>query len=154
LALISGRSDYSDVQFSGRFFQEWDRDPREKLGNGWTPTKRVALFELSNAPDSLKLKLIIGPVEKSDSSAIEFRKAIFSCSQSHRKDFPGGMTTLYPQWTTILSGDLLKKKDYSEPENIAEKAREALSRALREEVPRVLRCLKEVIRGPESSLST
>jgi hypothetical protein len=56
------------------------------------------------------------------------------------------MTTLYPQWTTILSGDLLKKKDYSEPENIAEKAREALSRALREDVPRVLRCLKEVIR--------
>jgi hypothetical protein len=133
-----------------RFFHEdWDRDPRERVGNGWTSTKRVALFELSNAPDSLKLKLIIGPVEKSDSSAIEFRKAIFLCSQSYREDFPGGMTTLYPQWTTILSRDLLKKKDYGELENIAEKAKETLARAIRDDVPRVLTRLKEVIRPPE-----
>jgi len=133
-----------------RFFhEEWDRDPREKLGNGWTPTKRVVLFELSNAPDSLKFKLIIGPVEKADIAAIEFRRAIFTCSQSHREDFPGGMPTLYPQWTTILSRDLMKKKDYSEPESIAEKAREAMSHALRDNMPKVLARLKEVIRGPQ-----
>ena len=133
-----------------RFFpDEWDRDPREKLGSGlWTPTKRVALFELGNGPDSLKLKLVIGPVGKDDSSAVEFRKAIFACSQAHRENFPGGMTTLYPQWTTILSRDLLKKKDYGELENIAERATEALSRALREDVPKVLASLKEVIRAP------
>lgn len=133
-----------------RFFPEaWDRDPRQRLGSGlWTPTKRVALFELSNSPDSLKLKLVIGPVEKSDSSAVEFRKAIFACSMSHREDFQGGMTTLYPQWTTILSRDLLKKNDYSEPEHIAEKATDALSRVLRENIPRVLADLKGVIRAP------
>jgi len=93
--------------------------------------------------------LIIGPVEKADIAAIEFRRAIFTCSQSHREDFPGGMPTLYPQWTTILSRDLMKKKDYSEPESIAEKAREAMSHALRDNMPKVLARLKEVIRGPQ-----
>jgi len=132
-----------------RFFhQDWDLDPREKLGSGWTPTKRVVLFELTNDPESLKLKLVIGPVQQADGSAVEFREAIFACSQNHRQDFPGGMPTLYPRWTTILSRELLKKRDYYEPERILEKAREALSRALREEAPKVLSCLKEIIEAP------
>lgn len=135
-----------------RFFhQDWDLDPREKLGNGWTPTKRVVLFELTNDPESLKLKLIIGPVEKADGSAVQFREAIFACSQSHRQEFAGGMPTLYPRWTTILSRELLKKRDYNEPETILEKGREALSRALREEVPKALACLKETMGAPGAS---
>jgi hypothetical protein len=135
-----------------RFFHEdWDTDPRETLGSGWTPTKRVALFELSNDPESLKLRLLIGPVEKDDDPAIEFRDAVFACSQSHRQAFPGGMTTLYPRWTTILSRELLKKKDYIEPEGIADKARDALSRALREDVAAALTCLKDVIRSGSGS---
>ena len=126
---------------------EWDKDPRERLGNGWTPTKRVLLFELANDPESLKLKLVIGPVGVNDDNAREFRERLFACSQEHRQEFPGGVTSLYPRWSTIMSKDLLKKKDYLEPEIILEKGRESLRRAMSEEVPRALLRLKEVIRA-------
>jgi len=50
-----------------RFLPEnWDRDPRENAGSGWTPTKRVVLFELNNYPGSIKLRLVIGPVDLKD----------------------------------------------------------------------------------------
>jgi hypothetical protein len=60
------------------------------------------------------------------------------------------MTTLSPRWATVLSRELLKKKDYVEPESIPEKAKEALNRALRDEVPLALAQLKGVIRSPVS----
>jgi hypothetical protein len=88
----------------------WDRDPREKAGEGWTPTRRVLLLELSNGPDFLRLKLVIGPASSNDPAATDFRKAVFVCSQKYRHDFPGGMATLYPRLTTVMSKELVKKE--------------------------------------------
>jgi len=128
----------------------WDNDPRERNGSGWTPTKRVVLFELANDAESLKLKLIIGPVDKSDTTGIAFREAVFACSQKYRQDFPGGMTTLAPRFTTILMRELVKKKDYESPESVPDKAREALSKAFQHDLPAVLKRLREVFSSGQS----
>ena len=110
----------------------------------------MVLFELANDAESLKLKLIIGPVDKSDTTGIAFREAVFACSQKYRQDFPGGMTTLAPRFTTILMRELVKRKDYESPESVPDKAREALSKAFQHDLPAVLKRLREVFSSGQS----
>jgi len=132
-----------------RFFPEvWDQDGREKAGEGWTPTRRVVLFELGNGPDYLRLKLVVGPVDKNDAGAVGFREAVFACTQKYRSDFPGGMGTLAPRFTTMFSKELVKRKDYAAPETVPEKAREALRRAFEHDIPKVVERLQEVFKSP------
>jgi hypothetical protein len=143
------------VGHSSTGVDSWDDDPREKAGSGWTHTKRVVLFELANDPESLKLKLVIGPVDKSDGTAVAFREEVFALTERHRHAFPGGMGTLAPRYTTVLSKELLKKKDYGEQAGdqggVPDKAREALSRAFQHDVPEAVERLKEVFRAQETS---
>jgi len=131
----------SAVRFLHR---SWDKHPLQMRGSSWTPTKRVLLFEITNGPDYIRLRLIIGPVDSNDSEAISFREALFACTQKHRGDFPGGMTTLAPRYTTVLSRELVKKKEYAEPETVAEKARHALRVAIAHDVAVAIKRLRDV----------
>jgi hypothetical protein len=143
-SLVLDHCTKSRVRFSAK---DWDRDPRQMRGQGWTPTRRVLVFEFYNDPDSLRFKLVIGPVSRDDEVGIAFRQAVFDLSQAHRGDFPGGQPALYPRFTTILSRDLLKKKDYLEAEGLPEKVREAAQRVLREDVPKALQRLSAAVKG-------
>ena len=123
----------------------WDNDPRQKAGEGWTPTRRAVLFEILNGPDFLRLKLVIGPTEAGNSAAAELRAAVFEASQRFRADFPGNVGALYPRFTTVMSRELVKKKDYGEQnESVPDKAREALRHAFEHEIPRIVERLQEV----------
>ena len=123
----------------------WDQDSRQKAGAGWTNTKRVVLFEITNARSFVRLKLVVGPVREDDGDALSFRQAVFDCAQKHRSDFPGGMTTLAPRYTTILSKDLVKQKDYPSLEEDREKASRALRQAFDHEIPNAIERLQEVL---------
>jgi hypothetical protein len=141
-SLVLDHCTKSRVRFSAKV---WDQDPRQLRGQGWTPTRRVLVFEFYNDPESLRFKLLIGPVSRDDDIGMAFRQAAFDVSQAHRSDFPGGQPALYPRFTTILSRDLLKKKDYLEAEGLPEKVREVAQKVLREEVPRALQRLSAVV---------
>jgi len=53
-------ADYSSKQYVRFGVKTWE-PPVLPLGQGWTRSGRMLLFEFQNYPDSLKLKLIIGP---------------------------------------------------------------------------------------------
>ncbi len=50
--------DFSSKRYIRFTLKNWARLP---LAQGWTPSGRMLLFEFQNLPDSLKLKLVIGP---------------------------------------------------------------------------------------------
>lgn len=132
-----------------RFFPErWDMDPREKSGAGWTPTKRVVLFEITNGPEFMRLKLIIGPVDTNSAAATAIRDEVFACTHKYRPDFPGGSNALYPRFTTVMSRDLVKKQDYADPGTVPDKARQSLGHAFQSDIPKVVERLKEVFVVP------
>jgi hypothetical protein len=67
-------ADFSSKQYVRFSSKTWE-SPRFPLGQGWTRSGRVLLFEFQNYPDSLKLKLIIGPGPE------EVRNRLFCISQ-------------------------------------------------------------------------
>jgi len=130
----------------------WDTDPRQLGGAGWTPTKRVVLFEITNGRNFIRLKLVVGPVRDGDPAAVSLREAVFSCAKKHRSDFPNGGTTLAPRYTTVLSRDLVKQKDYPSLEEDPEKASRELRSAFQHEIPRAVERLRGVLPRDQGSV--
>ena len=128
-----------------RFFPApWDQHLCQRAGGGWTPAKRVVLFELANGRDFLRLKLVIGPADAGNPDAVSFRERVFACSEQYREDFPGGMTVLSPRFATVLSKELVKKKEYADTEGVLDKARIAIRNAIETDVRRVVERLEDV----------
>jgi hypothetical protein len=91
-----------------RFFsREWDAIPDLKRGDGWTPRKRVLLFEFRNF-DTLKLHLLIGPTAQGDA---EVRQKLFQLSRARPEAFRGASRTLYSKWSTMWVHSFLSAKD-------------------------------------------
>ncbi len=89
-------------------FSDWDKYPEQKAGQGWTQSKRILIFECINSPNSLVLKLVIGPGDQT------IRKKIFQCALDNSKVFKGMLNKLYPKWTQIYKKELLKQKAYED----------------------------------------
>lgn len=135
-----------------RFYHKsWEAAPLQHNGSGWTPTKRVVLFEISNGPDFVRLKLVIGPVDRNDSAATAFREAAFRQTRAHTECFPGGMSTLAPRYTTVLSKELVKKRSYSDPQAVPNLARQALRAAFTDEIKKAVSRLEHVMSEPTLS---
>ncbi len=75
--------------------QEWDALSALHGGSGWSPSGRLLLFECQNAPDSLRLRLIIGPGPQ------EVRQRLFEFAVNHQPPFRTTYKRLYPLWNTI-----------------------------------------------------
>jgi hypothetical protein len=91
-----------------RFFPtEWDTIPDLRKGEGWTPSKRILLFEFKNT-DSLKLGLVIGPTHSGDA---EVRQRLFQASKANGEVFRGASKSLYGKWTTIWLHGFLTRKE-------------------------------------------
>jgi len=86
----------------------WDQYPAQLLGNEWTSTKRILLFEFQNTAKSLVLKLIIGPGDK------HAREMIYNIASQHSLSFPGRSSKLYQKFTQIYKREYLKSKDYDD----------------------------------------
>lgn len=79
-----------------------------RVGEGWTKSKRILLFEFENRENKLALKLIIGPGDETT------RKKLHNISQSNGGVLNKSNLSLTAQWRTVYKIDFLKKKDYED----------------------------------------
>lgn len=87
--------------------KQWD-DLNLKVGEGWTSTGRILLFEFQNRTDSLKLKLYIGPGNR------EVREALFQMAQNNRQIFRAAARQLNEKWNEMFSRDFVSSKSYAQ----------------------------------------
>ena len=80
-----------------------------RQGTGWTPSRRMLLFEVVNTEDSLAAKLVIGP------GAADVRQKLFDAALAKKTIF-NSVSKFYPQWITIFAHKLLSKKTYELPD--------------------------------------
>lgn len=75
--------------------QIWDSVPALRTGSGWTRSGRVLLFEFDNRPDSLRLKLQLGP------GPVEVRKLVHDVALSKPDLFKRLSKTPGKRWTML-----------------------------------------------------
>lgn len=98
--------DYSSKSYIRFIPKSWDFLP--KLGERWTPSKRLLLFEIDQSGGPLKLKLILGP---GNSSA---RETIHRLVAKSDTTFNRASTKFYPQWWSFHIDNWVPKKQYEE----------------------------------------
>jgi len=120
-----------------------DRIP--SIGDGWTRTGRLVLFEVQSSSEEMVLKLILGPGPQ------EMRERIHACVQDETA-FNRRKNKLYPKWWTFHTIKLLTKKQSESMELDDAKAhvRERLLKFLADEVPALEHALLPVIKELES----
>src|SRR5699024_3566871 len=74
-----------------------------KVGQGWTSSKRMLLFEIQNKNSRLVLKLMIGPGDP------DTRNAIFEMAKRHTHVFNSVPKKLTTQYTQIYQIELLPR---------------------------------------------
>jgi len=78
----------------------------EKISEGWTPSKRILLFEIENFKDRLFVKLLIGPGDQS------YRKRLLEFFRMEQGFYRRSRLELRRMWHTVYTKDFLVKKDY------------------------------------------
>lgn len=136
--LIIDHSTKSYVRFS---VAEWDRFPAYTTGTGWTPSRRILLFEFVNSADRLQINFTIGPGRD------EVRQLIFQTAREHPHLFQRARKRLFPKWTTIYVKRFLTKRDYEDAdiEGLAGKIRHHWDEFISRDLPNI----KEVINRVE-----
>jgi hypothetical protein len=97
--------DHSTKSYIRFAVKDWDK-PIFLEGDGWTESKRILLFEISNLEDWLKLYLIIGPGPK------ETRQHLLDMAYAHTPLFRPSQHALGRQFNTIYTHSILTTKDY------------------------------------------
>jgi hypothetical protein len=123
-------SSKSYVRFSPK---EWDSVPDQKKGEGWTPTKRLVLFQFNNfPPKEIKLTLYIGPCQQGAEAVRE--KVFAACKATKPFQVKRAMT---PTWSMVWSKALLSGKDFQEPdtEALSEKVKQVWKQFLADDLP-------------------
>jgi hypothetical protein len=110
-ALIATRpelvADFSSKQYIRFGSKTWET-PRLPLGQGWTRSGRMLLFEFQNFPDSLKLKLIIGPGPE------EVRKNLFQHALENQPPFKPQAKSVNRQYNEVFARTFLSAKSYAD----------------------------------------
>lgn len=78
------------------------------LGEGWTSSQRILLFELVNRDNKLTLKLLIGPGEAT------IREKLYNISKENISLCTKATRSLGKKWTTIYTKEIIRKKDFEE----------------------------------------
>ena len=117
--------------------REWD-DLIPKVGDGWTSTRRVLLFEFQNEMESLRLKLIIGP------GGVDVREKLFHIAQAQKAHFKPTMALLGKKWNEIFSRSLLSQKSYADADEdeLKKKIQEHWRRFLESDLPEISRAIR------------
>lgn len=81
-----------------------------KIGEGWTSSKRMLLFEFMNKDNKLYLNLIIGPGSQS------LREEIYNKAKQDLNLFNKAKKNLTLKWFTIYQTQILKESDFDDRE--------------------------------------
>jgi hypothetical protein len=111
----------------------WDALPFQKTCQGWTPTRRILLFEFKLDQQSIWLELNLGPGQLSD------RMAVFEALNNQDIiGFTGSKPQEESGWVTLvtrtISGNVSPEASISE---IAEEVRSFWQQFLKDELPRI-----------------
>lgn len=102
--LVLDQSSKSYVRFAPK---SWDT-PVLTSGSGWTPSKRVLLFQFNNARDTLKLHLYIGPGQA------ETRLKLLEMAKGAGAPFYSQFSKLGATWHTIYVRSFLTRAAYED----------------------------------------
>jgi hypothetical protein len=101
----------SETRASIRFaVSDWDALPGFRNGEGWTPSRRFILFELSRSETEVKISVILGP------GPAEIRNHLFQAIQNSDIRAPGSLAKKY-KWLRSLSLIRLADVDAAEVED-------------------------------------
>jgi hypothetical protein len=142
--LVFDQSSKELIKFA---LKDWDDALVLKAGQGWTPSGRMLLFEFQNRPESLKLKLIIGPGPR------DTRERLLKIALDNRPPFKPQANYLNKFNNEIYSLDFLSAKAYSDTtdQELEAKIREHWTHFLERELP-ILRKFEWAGQGAASLL--
>jgi hypothetical protein len=100
--LVLDESSRSYVRFAPR---AWESIPEQKLGSGWTKSRRLVLFEVSISAQKFVLKLLIGPGDA------EVRERLFRAARGRPDVFGAVGKTLSAKWNQVFSRTFLDVSD-------------------------------------------
>jgi len=115
--------------------KELDFLPR--VSDGWTPTKRILLFEIENYKSKLWCRLILGPGPQ------VLREKVQAVVRQHPDVFNRAASKLYPQYWTIHGESWIGPKRYEELSlpNLRGAVSKRLDSLLEEKLPRMIKAL-------------
>jgi hypothetical protein len=102
------------------------------VGEGWTPTKRMLLCELSNVPaEGVFFKFVLGPGDAT------IRSAVHELLSRHPEVFNRAKQPLYPKWWSFHAERWLTPKQYADadPDAVEKLASEKLHRFVEHQLP-------------------
>jgi len=110
------------------------------LGEGWTPSKRVLLFEFDNYNDQLTLKFILGPGER------QLRDRVHRLISTHPNVFNRAQQALYPKWWSFDREKWLGPQQYNELDlpDVKREIEARLDRFLNERLPKMEEVLTQL----------
>lgn len=116
-------------------------DELPTVGEGWTSTGRMLLFEFANSDEKVFLKLLLGP------GPDDIRSAIHEHVQDHKEIFNRAHYKFYPKWWTFRGSKWITKKQYSELslEELEQILRERMEKLFTEDIPKIESTLAPVI---------
>jgi len=128
--------------------------PSLRQSEGWTPTKRVLLFEFVNDPQELWLRLYIGP------GPIEIRRRLYEMAQTKKPLKPSDR--LRDKWNCIFSRNLMRATSYQKtPEEFERTLRSQWDLFLTHDLPAIVAAIKserwifeEPIPAPKEAVGT
>jgi hypothetical protein len=125
--------DHSSKELIKFALAAWDDAPALRAGQGWSPSGRMLLFELQNRPESLKLKLIIGPGPRDTRE----RLLGIALDRGNQPPFKPQAHSLNKYNNEIYSLDFLSAKAYSDTtdQELETKIREHWTHFLESELP-------------------
>jgi hypothetical protein len=116
--------------------KSWDV-PMLMTGEGWTQSGRILLFEFGNFPDSLRLRLYIGP------GPVDIRQRLFDTARTHQPLFRTSQS-LRQKWNTIYDRSFFKPKDYEDAdvEQLEKQLRKQWTEIMNNDLPTIIEVLE------------
>jgi len=120
---------------------EWYELAELMLGQGWTQSGQMLLFECDNRPNHLKVVLYIG------SGHDETRRKLFSIAQENTPLFRTQSRNLNQKRNSIFSKKLLQRKDYeeSQTEDLKMKTEKVWKEFVESDLPKIMNTIRENI---------
>ncbi|MGA7556242.1 MAG: PD-(D/E)XK nuclease family protein [Candidatus Acidiferrales bacterium] len=120
--------DFSSKRYIRFSLKNWARLPS---GQGWTASGRMLLFEFQNLPDSLKLKLVIGP------GPLDVREKLFRLALDNQPPFKPQSKSLNKQWNEIFARTFLSAISYEKTtdDELQRKIREQWEHFMESDLP-------------------
>lgn len=138
--LVLDQSSKSSIRFVPRAWHI----PELQTGTGeWAGTSCVLLFEFDNKPQSLRLRLIIGP------GPVEIRRRLFD-EYKALQTYRNNSKSLSPKFHTVYSRAILKDNasENISTDDIYREMREKWDRFLREDFPKLVEAGVKSAAGP------